>query len=77
MCTLLSEHFGTVVSLKVDYGVTGDETAHAVAQAERAERQRQAEAAVASDPVIAGLATDFGATVIPGSIRPLGDPLAA
>ena len=77
LCTLLSEHFGTVVSLKVDYGVTGDETAHAVAQAERAERQRQAEAAVASDPVIAGLATDFGATVIPGSIRPLGDPLAA
>ena len=77
LCTLLSEHFGTVVRLKVEYGATGDETLHAVTQAERAARQRQAEEAVDTDPVVRQLINNFGATVISGSIKPLDDVQAA
>ncbi|MBC2770403.1 DNA polymerase III subunit gamma/tau [Pusillimonas minor] len=77
LCTLLSEHFGTVVRLKVEYGQTGDDTAHAVEQAELAARQRDAEAAVDVDPLVQALVTDFGARVIPGSIRPLPQSKAA
>lgn len=77
LCTLLSEHFGTVVRLKVEYGQTGDDTAHAVEQAELAARQRDAEAAVDVDPLVQALVTDFGARVIPGSIRPLSQSKAA
>ncbi|PLC55372.1 DNA polymerase III subunit gamma/tau [Pollutimonas nitritireducens] len=68
LCTVLSEHFGTVVQLNVDYGATGDETAHAVAQAQKALRQQEAEQAVASDPFVQTLVSEFGARVVPGSI---------
>ena len=77
LCTLLSEHFGAVVRLKVEYGETGDATAHAVAQAERAALQREAEAAVETDAVVLQFLNDFGATVIEGSIRPLPESKAA
>ncbi|MFA7625000.1 MAG: DNA polymerase III subunit gamma/tau [Pusillimonas sp.] len=77
LCTLLSEHFGTVVRLKVEYGETGDATAHAVAQAERAALQQQAERAVENDPVVHRFLDDFGASVIQGSIRPLPESRAA
>lgn len=77
LCTLLSEHFGTVVRLKVEYGQTGDDTAHAVEQAELAARQRDAEAAVDVDPLVQALVTNFGARVIPGSVRPLPQSKAA
>lgn len=69
LCTLLSEHFGAVVRLNVEYGATGDETAHAVAQAERARRQQEAEQAVLVDPFVQTLINDFGAMVVPGSVR--------
>ncbi|MYN13245.1 DNA polymerase III subunit gamma/tau [Pusillimonas sp. TS35] len=66
--TVLSEHFGTAVQLDVVFGHTGDETAHAVAQARRAERQKEAEQAVGQDPFVQSLISDFGAQVVPGSI---------
>ncbi len=68
LCTVLSEHFGTVVQLNVEYGATGDETAHAVAQAQKAMRQQEAEQAVAADPFVQTLISEFGARVVPGSI---------
>ena len=77
LCTLLSEHFGTVVRLNVEYGATGDETAHAVEQAEQAARQVAAEAAVDSDPIVLSLVQDFGAKVVPGSIRPISGKMVA
>jgi len=67
--TVLSEHFGKVVQLEVEFGATGDETAHAVAQAERAARQKQAELDVQADPVVRALIDDFGAHIVPGSVR--------
>jgi len=75
--TVLSEHFGTVVSLNVEYGATGDATAHAVAQARQQELQQQAERAVRTDPFIQELVDEFDASVVPGSIRPLHDDKAA
>jgi DNA polymerase-3 subunit gamma/tau len=69
LCTVLSEHFGTVVSVDVEYGQTGDETAHAVAQAHRAARQQEAEQAVQTDPLVQSLINDFGARVVPGSVQ--------
>jgi len=67
--TVLSEHFGTVVELDVEYGRTGEDTAHAVEQARRAARQKEAEQAVQADPLVRELIDDFGATVVAGSIR--------
>jgi DNA polymerase-3 subunit gamma/tau len=68
LCTVLSEHFGTVVQVHVEYGATGDETAHAVAQAQKARRQHEAEVAVANDPFIKTLIAEFDARVVDGSI---------
>jgi DNA polymerase-3 subunit gamma/tau len=76
LCTLLSEHFGAVVRLNVEYGATGDETAHAVAQAERARRQQEAEQAVLVDPFVQTLISDFGGKVVPGSVRAPADKAA-
>ncbi|MBV6306833.1 DNA polymerase III subunit gamma/tau [Candidimonas humi] len=67
--TVLSEHFGTVVELDVEYGRTGEDTAHAVEQARRAARQKEAEQAVQDDPLVRTLIDDFGATVVAGSVR--------
>src|SRR5690606_34555359 len=50
--TVLCEHFGQGLRLEVEVGATGDATAHAVAQAERAARQQAAEAAAAADPFV-------------------------
>jgi len=67
--TVLSEHFGTVVELDVEYGQTGEDTAHAVELARRAARQKEAEQAVQADPLVRALIDDFEATVVAGSIR--------
>ncbi|MBP6020946.1 MAG: DNA polymerase III subunit gamma/tau [Burkholderiaceae bacterium] len=66
--TLLSEHFGAVVQLHVEYGATGDETAHAVALARKAERQKHAEGAALVDPFVQALIAGFGARIMPGSV---------
>lgn len=58
--TVLCEHFGQGIRLDVDVGAVGDATAHAVAQAERAARQQAAEDAVAVDPFVQALVSDFG-----------------
>ena len=66
--TVLCEHFGQGIRLDVD-GAVGDATAHAVAQAERAARQQAAEDAVAVDPFVQALVSDFGGQVVAGSVR--------
>jgi len=75
--TVLCEHFGQGIRLDVEVGVTGDATAHAVAQAERAARQQAAEDAVAVDPFVQALVADFGGQVVAGSIRHVDSPAAA
>ncbi|EGP47969.1 DNA polymerase III subunit gamma/tau C-terminal domain-containing protein, partial [Achromobacter insuavis] len=75
--TVLCEHFGQGIRLDVDVGAVGEATAHAVAQAERAARQQAAEDAVAVDPFVQALVSDFGAHVVAGSIRHVEPPSAA
>jgi len=73
--TVLCEHFGQGLRLEIEVGATGDATAHAVAQIERAARQQAAEDAVAADPFVQALRADFGGRVVPGSVRAV-DPAA-
>ncbi|GAB1575409.1 DNA polymerase III subunit gamma/tau [Bordetella petrii] len=73
--TVLCEHFGQGLRLEIEVGATGDGTAHAVAQIERAARQQAAEDAVAVDPFVQALVADFGGRVLPGSVRAV-DPSA-
>ncbi|TAN31074.1 MAG: DNA polymerase III subunit gamma/tau [Castellaniella sp.] len=73
--TMLSEHFGRVLRLDVEYGDTGEDTAYAVDQAERGRRQQAAEEAVAQDPLVQALVREFAARVVPGSVQPPGHML--
>ncbi|GAB3322002.1 DNA polymerase III subunit gamma/tau [Bordetella tumulicola] len=61
--TVLCEHFGQGLRLEIEVGATGDGTAHAVAQIEKAARQQAAEEAAAVDPFVLALKNDFGGQV--------------
>jgi len=66
----LSEHLGKTVRLDTEIGATRM-TAHAADVAEQTERQRTAEQTLQDDPFVQTLIRDFGATVVPGSVRPV------
>jgi len=68
--TALAEHLGRAVSLNVEAGVARWSAA-AVAAAERARLQWDAEQAIAQDSFIQALVRDFDAKIIAGSIRPI------
>lgn len=70
LATVLAEHFSQPLRLDIEFGETGEDTAHAVAQAERAERQRRAEQSVQEDGIIQAFIEVFDAQIIAGSIRP-------
>ena len=61
---------GHEVSLQVEIGRVVDSPAKRLA-AEAARRQREAESIILDDPYVQQLMHDFGATVVPGSIKPL------
>ncbi len=65
----LTEHFGTPVRVACDIGAARA-TAAAVDAEQRAERQRNAEDAIAANPFVQALVRDFAAQVVPGSIQP-------
>jgi len=65
----LTEHFGTPVRVACDIG-PARATAAAVDAEQRAERQRNAEDAIAANPFVQALVRDFAAQVVPGSIQP-------
>jgi len=67
--TVLSEHFGVAVDLRIEFGSTGEDTAHAVAQAAASARQQRAEQIARADPFVKTLMRDFGAQLVPGSIQ--------
>lgn len=68
--TVLGERFGRSVRVVTEIGLVV-KTASAKAQAERAERQRAAELSVQKDPFVQVMMREFGASIVPGSIRPL------
>jgi DNA polymerase-3 subunit gamma/tau len=67
----LSEHFGRPVKVETELGMVRH-TANAQMLAAQAERQRLAELTAQSDPFIQSMMREFGASIVPGSIKPLG-----
>jgi len=70
LAAALSEHFGRPVRVVTRIGAV-QHTANAAAQADRAARQREAEKSMEDDPFVQKLKREFGATIVPGSIRPV------
>ena len=67
---VLTEYFGFVVQVYFEIGAAQGQSAHAVDLAAQAARQQAAEHSVTIDPFVQALVKDFGAHVVPGSIRP-------
>lgn len=67
---VLKEFFGADLEVAFEVGVVQGESAHALDLAEQETRQQHAEASVQVDPFVQALVKDFGAQVVPGSIRP-------
>jgi DNA polymerase-3 subunit gamma/tau len=70
LAAALTEHFGKAVRITTEIGAV-QQTANAQAQAERALRQKQAEETMQSDPFVQTMMREFGATLVPGSIKPI------
>ena len=70
LAAALGKHFGKTVQLVSDIG-TVTHTAHAKSVADQARRQAQAEQTLNDDPFVQTLMREFGATIVPGSIKPV------
>ncbi|CAM2173302.1 DNA polymerase III subunit gamma/tau [Paraburkholderia sacchari] len=73
--TALAERLGKPVEVDVTVG-PARRTAAALDAAARAERQRDAEREIGADPFVQQLIRDFGASIVPGSIRPIAPEAA-
>lgn len=69
----LSQHYGQAVRLEIGVGeIAHEEVTPARQQAQLAdERLKAAEQAIEGDPAVRAMRDTFGATVQPGSVRPL------
>jgi DNA polymerase-3 subunit gamma/tau len=67
---VLKEFFGPDLQVAFEVGAVQGESAHALDLAEQETRQQNAEASVQIDPFVQALVKDFGAQVVPGSVRP-------
>ncbi|MCX5540224.1 DNA polymerase III subunit gamma/tau [Paraburkholderia sp. CNPSo 3076] len=74
--TALAERLGKAVEVSVEVG-PARRTAAALDAAERAQRQREAEREIGADPFVQQLIRDFGASIVPGSIRPVAPEAAS
>ena len=70
LTAVLGERFNKSVRVETEIGAVAL-TANARAQADRAERQREAEQTVHNDPFVQVMMREFDASIVPGSIRPL------
>jgi DNA polymerase-3 subunit gamma/tau len=68
--TALAERLGRQVEVLVEVGAAR-RTAAAHDAAMRAQRQQQAEREIGADPFVQSLIREFGASIVPGSIRPI------
>jgi len=66
----LNEYFTVPVKLTTEIGNT-QKTAYAAAIVERADRLSAAEVAIKGDQIVQGLMRVFGATIVPGSVKPI------
>lgn len=69
LANALSEQFTLGVKITTEIGVA-QRTAHAAALLERATQQDAAESAIKNDAVVQELMREFGATIVPGSVKP-------
>lgn len=67
---VLKQHFAAEVQLRVSIGGGGDATPAAQQRRERQAQLAAAETAINDDPLVRSLIADFGATILPDSIRP-------
>ncbi|CAJ3330382.1 DNA polymerase III subunits gamma and tau [Burkholderia pseudomallei] len=67
----LADALGKPVDVAVEVG-PARRTAAALAAAERAKRRREAEQEMSADPFVQQLLREFGASIVEGSIRPVG-----
>ncbi|WP_028209916.1 DNA polymerase III subunit gamma/tau [Paraburkholderia mimosarum] len=72
----LAERLGKPVEVSVEVG-PARRTAAALDAAARAQRQREAEREIGADPFVQQLIRDFGASIVPGSIRPIAPEAAS
>ena len=70
LAVAVGKQLGKKVNLHTRIG-TVNHTAHAASVAEQAARQQAAERAMENDPFVQALKQEFGATIVPGSVRPL------
>jgi DNA polymerase III subunit gamma/tau len=70
LAAALSSHFSQPVRVTTETGAVRH-TANAQAIAEREARQREAEQAIQDDPFVQTMMREFGATIVPGSIKPI------
>ena len=68
--TALAEKLGKPLEVRVAVG-PARRTAAVLDAAARAERQREAEREIGADPFVQSLIRDFGASIVPGSVRPI------
>jgi len=68
--TVLNDYFGFNVDLLFEIGASEGASAHALDLVAQQARQDAAEVAIGQDPFVLALIQDFGAKVVPGSIRP-------
>lgn len=66
----LVQHFGTIIKLHFEIGGSGNTPAAQISQ-EKAEIQSAAESAIREDDFVQSLVRDFGAQIIPSSIKPI------
>jgi DNA polymerase-3 subunit gamma/tau len=70
LAAALTEHFGKPVRIDTEVGAV-ERTANAKAVAEREARQRRAEEDLQQDPFVQALMREFGASIVPGSVKPI------
>ena len=69
LATALTTQFNRPVRVSTELGIARH-TANAKANAERAAQQQVAEQQIQADPFVQAMMREFGATIVPGSIRP-------
>ena len=72
----LAERLGKEIEVQVVVG-PARRTAAAFDAAARAQRQKEAEREIGTDPFVQSLIREFGASIVPGSIRPIAQDASA
>ena len=70
LAAALTEELGKTIKVTSEIGSVSH-TAHAQALADQATRQKAAEDSMHGDPFVQTLMREFGATIVPGSIKPI------